>query len=255
MSVTLLGTGTSQGVPVIGCACPVCASLDARDQRLRTSAWIQAGPWDLIIDCGPDFRQQALRARVPKVDAILLTHEHNDHVSGLDDVRPYNFRSGKDIPIYAAPRVGQEIRKRFEYAFEEVNRYPGAPMLVTVPVSASMPFTIGDLPIIPVEVMHGAMPVLGFRLGNFAYVTDMRTISENEMEKLKGVEVLVVNALHFHAHSTHMNVDLALEFIERLGPRQSYLTHISHRMGLYEDVNPALPSHVALGYDGLQFRL
>lgn len=240
---------------MIGCGCPVCVSEDPRDQRLRTSALVQAGELVLGIDCGPDFRQQMLRARVSRLDGLLITHEHNDHVIGMDDVRPFNFMSWQKLPVYAIPLVQQELRKRFPYIFEEENRYPGAPMVELLPLDKDAPFFVQDMEIIPVEVLHGKLPVLGFRFGAFAYITDMSSITEEEFEKLRGVEVLVVNALHFQPHHSHLNVEGALEFIERLGPRQAYLTHISHRMGKHAEINAQLPAHVALGYDGLQIRI
>jgi phosphoribosyl 1,2-cyclic phosphate phosphodiesterase len=252
---TLLGTGTSQGVPVIGCDCPVCISDDHRDSRLRTSVLIRSGSVCVGIDCGPDFRQQMLRARVSRLDALLVTHEHNDHVIGMDDIRPFNFINWQKMPVYATDAVQGELKKRFPYIFEEKSRYPGAPMVELLPLHKDVPFAIGDLAVTPIEVMHGKLPVLGFRFGGFAYITDMSAISAQEEKKLRGVEVLVVNALHFDPHHSHLNVEGALEFIRRIGPKQAFLTHVSHRIGLHAEVDTMLPSNVALGYDGLEIRV
>ncbi len=250
LQFTFLGTGTSQGVPVIGCQCEVCTSEDPRDQRLRTAGLLSLGNTNVCIDAGPDFRQQMLRAGVSHLEAILITHEHNDHVVGLDDVRPFNFMARRDMPIYATPAVQSEIRSRFAYAFDE-EPYPGAPRLRLENLDKDVPLTIGELHIQPIEVIHGAMPVLGFRVGKFAYITDMKTIREEEFQKLAGIEILVVNALHHAPHYSHLNLEEALEFIQRVQPQQSYLIHCSHRMGKFEDVNPALPQGVQLAWDGL----
>lgn len=192
-----------------------------------------------------------LRARVRTLDAVLFTHEHNDHIIGLDDVRPFNFMNWADMPVFATERVGAELRRRFAYIFSE-NRYPGAPMIQLHEISKEKPFQVKGVPVVPVEVMHGSLPVLGFRIGNFAYVTDIRTIEPREMKKLEGLDRLVLGALHHKAHHSHLNLDQALGLIEQLKPAKTYLTHISHRMGKYEDVNPQLPPGVELGYDGLE---
>ena len=254
MTVTILGTGTSQGVPVIGCDCLVCRSDDPRDKRLRTAALLQAGGQHIAIDCGPDFRQQILRTGIHSLDAILLTHEHNDHIIGLDDVRPFNFMNWSDMPVYATGRVLSELRRRFAYVFDE-HPYPGAPMIQLREISKEHPFSVGGLRVTPVEVMHGRLPVLGFRVGAFAYLTDVRTISEAEMEKLYDLDVLVLSALHHREHHSHLNLEQALALIERLQPQRAYLTHMSHRMGRHAEINPTLPSGVELGYDGLQIVL
>lgn len=196
-----------------------------------------------------------LRAGVSRLDALLVTHEHNDHVIGMDDIRPFNFMNWQKMPVYATDAVQEELKKRFPYIFEEKSRYPGAPMVELFRLHKDMPFSIGDLAITPVEVMHGKLPVLGFRFGDFAYITDMSAISVQEEKKLRGVGVLVVNALHFDPHHSHLNVEGALEFIRRIDPRQAFLTHISHRMGRHAEVNALLPSNVALGYDGLEIRI
>lgn len=249
--ITFLGTGTSQGVPVIGCDCEVCLSTDPRDKRLRTSVLVSAGGTNVVIDCGPDFRQQMLRAGVQHLEALVLTHEHNDHIIGLDDVRPFNFKQQTDMPVFARPRVIDELEKRFAYVFA-AEPYPGAPRLALHPISDDPCFRIGALEFRPVEVMHGHMPVLGFRIGNFAYITDMKTIGEEEKKKLKGVTILVVNALHHSEHNTHLNLKEALAFIEEIRPQRALLTHMSHRMGLHDVVNKTLlPQNVELAYDGL----
>ncbi len=240
---------------MIGCSCDVCRSEDLRDKRLRTSALVQVQGINIAIDCGPDFRQQILRTGIGHLDAILLTHEHNDHVIGLDEVRPFNFMSRKDMPVYGTSRVLHELQGRFPYVFDEVNRYPGAPMVVQRTIRNGQVFSVGDLEILPIEVMHGMMPVTAYRFGSFAYITDMRTISDEDFERLDGVDTVVVNALHFSPHYSHMNVEEALEFIGRLGSRRALLTHASHRMGLHERVNKMLPPGVELGYDGMKIKI
>jgi phosphoribosyl 1,2-cyclic phosphate phosphodiesterase len=239
-------------VPLIGCSCDVCRSKDPRDQRLRTSLMLEFGDNRVVIDCGPDFRQQMLRAGVDKLDAILLTHEHNDHVSGIDDVRPFNFLQRCDMPVYATAQVGQELRNRFPYAFD-LNPYPGAPRLFIHEIAPDRPFYISGVSFIPIEVMHGALPVLGFRIGDFAYITDMKSISESEAEKLIGCHTLVINALHHKPHYSHLNLEEALDFVSHIGPQKAFLTHISHHMGVYDSVE--LPDGVELAWDGLSFAM
>jgi len=240
---------------VIGCPCAICRSGDPRDKRLRTSALVQVQGMNIAIDCGPDFRQQILRTEIDHLDAILLTHEHNDHVIGLDEVRPFNFMSRKDMPVYGTSRVLHELKGRFPYVFDEVNRYPGAPMVLQRTIRNGQVFSIGALDILPLEVMHGMMPVTAYRFGSFAYITDMRTISDESFERLRWVDTVVVNALHFSPYYSHMNVEEALAFIARLGPKQAYLTHASHKMGLHEMVNKTLPPGVELGYDGMKIKI
>jgi phosphoribosyl 1,2-cyclic phosphate phosphodiesterase len=246
---TLLGTGTSQGVPVIGCHCKVCRSTDPRDKRLRAAAFLQHGPLHILIDAGPDFRQQMLRLDVRHMDAILLTHEHNDHVIGLDDIRPFNFISGNPMSVYGLPRVLGEVRKRFEYVFMEY--IPGLPRIELVPIDADTVLDFSGVRVEAIGVQHGRLPILGFRFGELAYLTDVKTLETSEMEKLKGIKYLVVNALHHDVHPTHMNLKEALAFIEQLQPEQSWLTHVSHHMGLAEEVAPGLPPGVHLAHDGL----
>ncbi len=254
MKITFLGTGTSQGVPVIGCECKVCSSLDPKDHRLRVSLLIESPETTVVIDAGPDFRQQMLRAGVKKLDAVLITHEHNDHIIGLDDVRPFNFRQGHPMPIYAMGRVIKEIQKRFEYIFAP-NPYPGAPKLQLIEIAAGQKLTIGDLPFQCLELLHGKLPILGFKTRDFAYLTDVKTIPEKSKAELTGLQHLVLNALHHQPHKTHLNLREALALLRELQPQKAYLTHISHRMGLIAEVNPTLPPGVVLAYDGLSFEL
>ena len=248
--LTFLGTGTSQGVPVIGCTCHVCRSNDPRDKRLRTAALLTLGTRSVVIDAGPDFRQEMLRAGAPDVQAILLTHEHNDHVGGLDDVRPYNFMQHRDMPIYCVERVAADLRRRYAYAFAE-NPYPGAPGYRLQTISRDEVFEVAGFSFQPVEVLHGGLPVLGFRTGSLAYLTDVRTIAPAELQKIRGCRTLVINALHHTEHYSHLSLQQALELIGEIEPEQAYLIHMSHRMGLHAEVEAQLPPGVQLAYDGL----
>jgi len=250
LKLTLLGTGTSQGVPIIGCGCQVCSSLDPRDNRLRSSALLTSGGTNILIDSGPDLRQQMLRAGVRHVDAVLLTHEHNDHVIGLDDVRPFNFRSGRPMSVYALPRVAEQVRRRFEYVFGEP--IPGAPRLELVHIEKDTPLFFGDMHVQPVEIMHGSMPILGFRVGDLTYLTDIKSVSDAEKEKIAGTKYLITSALHHSPHPMHMNLREALAFVADLAPERAWLTHVSHQMGLASEIGPQLPPGVALAYDGLE---
>lgn len=256
MKLTFLGTGTSQGVPVIGCRCEVCTSRDPHDNRLRTSAMVETRGVRLVIDAGPDFRCQMLRAGVRHIDAILLTHEHKDHTGGLDDVRAFNFvdypPTVHRVDIYAAAAAAAIVRKDFDYAFEQ-NKYRGVPEIELHEIDLARPFEVGGVEIVPVSGRHSErFAVTGYRIGPLAYLTDFKTISDAETEKLRGVEVLVVNALRFKKHDSHFNVEEALELIRRVGPREAFLTHMSHEIGLHAATDAALPEGVRLAYDGLQ---
>jgi len=254
LQVYFLGTGTSQGIPVIGSNHPVCLSSDPKDKRLRVSVWIQWDDHSFVIDCGPDFRQQMLTSKCPKVDAILFTHEHSDHTAGIDDIRPFNFKQG-DIPIYAHKRVIENLKKRFDYVFETENKYPGAPTVLPIEVENNYPFFVGDKTAIPINVMHGELQAFGYRIGDFAYLTDVKTIDDAEIEKLKGLKVLVINALREAPHETHFNLQEALDFIHLVQPEKAYLTHISHIMGFHEEVQKKLPPNVFLAYDNLEITI
>ncbi len=251
LTITFLGTGTSQGIPVIGSDHPVCLSADPKDKRLRVSVLLRWSNFSYVIDCGPDFRQQMLRENVSKLDGILLTHEHSDHTAGLDDIRPFNFKQG-NLPFYAHPRVFKSLRERFAYIFATVNKYPGAPEIKEIEIDKSTPFIIGGKKVIPIEAMHDTLPVLGFRIENFTYLTDVKTIAEPELEKIKGTKVLVINALREKPHYSHLNVSEALEFIGRVNPEKTYFTHISHLMGFHEEAERKLPKNVHLAYDTLK---
>lgn len=253
MLIYFLGTGTSQGIPVIGSNHPVCMSKDKKDKRLRVSVWILWDDYSIVIDCGPDFRQQMLTSGCPKIDAILFTHEHSDHTAGLDDIRPFNFKQGKDIPVYAQKRVLENLIRRFDYIFETENRYPGAPGIKTFEVDTD--FKIGNMQITPITVFHGNLPVLGYRIQDFVYLTDMKTIDDSEIEKLKGIKVLVVNALREEEHHSHFSLQDALDFIHLVKPQVAYLTHISHLLGFHEEVQKRLPPNVFLAYDNLKITI
>ena len=253
MEITFLGTGTSQGIPIIGSNHPVCLSENPKDKRLRVSVLVKIHDLNIVIDCGPDFRQQMLANKVERVDAILYTHEHSDHTIGLDDIRPYFFKQG-DIPVFAHQRVMDSLRKRFDYIFASENKYPGAPS-VREHIIENKPFKFNDVRITPVNAMHNRLQVFGFRIGNFAYLTDVKTIEEEETRKLKGVDVLVVNALRVEPHHSHFNLEEALEFIKKINPKRAYLTHISHMLGFHDEVQASLPENVFLAYDNLKINL
>ena len=250
IKITFLGTGTSQGIPVIGSDHPVSFSDDLKDKRLRSSILIEYKDFNFVIDCGPDFRQQMLRTNCRKLDAIIFTHEHADHTTGIDDVRPYFFRQGK-IPIYLHERVLNSLHKRFAYIFDAKQRYPGAPDFEVNLITKENDFQILGLNITPIEAVHYKLPVLGFRLGKFAYLTDVKTISDKEMLKLNGLDALVINALRYESHPSHLNIEEALEIIDQVKPKQTFFTHISHNMGFHEEVCGSLPKSVSLAFDGL----
>jgi phosphoribosyl 1,2-cyclic phosphate phosphodiesterase len=254
MKVYFLGTGTSQGIPVIGSSHPVCQSVDLKDKRLRVSIWISWENHSYVIDCGPDFRQQMLRSNCSKVDGILFTHEHADHTAGLDDIRPFYFKQG-EIPVYAHERVIANLKKRFDYIFETENKYPGAPSIQIRQVVNNIPFQIGNKTAIPINVMHGNLQVFGYRMDDFAYLTDVKTIEKTEIDKLKNLKVLVVNALREAPHATHFNLQEALDFITLVQPQKAYITHISHLMGFHEEVQQRLPKNVFLAYDNLEITI
>lgn len=252
MKVTFLGTGASQGIPIIGSDHPVCLSSDQKDKRLRSSVMVEWGNYRYIIDCGPDFRQQMLTHKVDRIDGILFTHEHSDHVAGFDDVRPFYFNQS-GLPIYGQPRLIESIKSRFFYFFGE-KKYPGAPSLSTIELTDA-PFRLHDLQIIPININHGWLPIFGYRLGDFTYITDAKTISEKEIEKFKDTRVLVINTLRQKEHPAHFNLDEALDFIKRINPEKTYLTHISHWLGFHEEVEKSLPKNVHLAYDNLKIEI
>ncbi|MEM6735854.1 MAG: MBL fold metallo-hydrolase [Bacteroidota bacterium] len=253
MRVTFLGSGTSQGVPVIGCNCEVCSSIDYHDKRLRSSIFIECNELNLVVDTGPDFRQQMLRERVRKLDAVLFTHAHKDHTAGLDDIRSFNFLQKKDMPVYGEEAVLNQLQKEFAYIFAE-KKYPGVPR-VRLKTISNQSFKLNDKTIIPIRVMHYKLPVLGFRFGNFTYVTDANSISDEEKEKIRGSKVIVLNALQKTEHISHYTLNEALALMEEFKPEKGYLTHISHRMGLHADVSRELPKNVQLAWDGLKVEI
>jgi phosphoribosyl 1,2-cyclic phosphate phosphodiesterase len=249
LKITFLGTGTSQGVPVIGCECEVCRSLDYRDKRLRVSVYLQIDGTSLVIDTGPDFRQQMLRERISKLDAVLLTHSHKDHIAGLDDVRAFNFLQAKGMPLYGTAKTLEQVKKEFYYAFE-VQKYPGIPVLNLQELDDSE-FEVNGIKIVPLPVMHLHMPVMGFRIGDFSYITDANFIPEETHSKLKGTKVLVLNALQKERHQSHFTLQEALVQAKVINAEQTYFTHISHKMGLHQSVSKDLPNSIALAHDGL----
>ncbi|MBT8244229.1 MAG: MBL fold metallo-hydrolase [Winogradskyella sp.] len=253
MKVTFLGTGTSQGIPVIGSTHPVCLSDNPKDKRLRVSVLIEWDDYSFVIDCGPDFRQQMLRSECKKVDGVIFTHEHADHIMGLDDIRPFFFRQG-DIDVYAHKRVIKALERTFAYIFETENKYPGAPSVNEFYIDGS-PFLVGDLEVIPIDGLHNELQVFGYRFDKFAYLTDMKTIKTSEIEKLQNLEVLVVNALREEPHMSHFNLDEALDFISKVNPKRAYLTHISHHLGFHDEVQQKLPNNVYLAYDNLKITI
>jgi len=250
LKITFLGTGTSQGVPVIGCSCEVCRSLDYRDKRLRTSIHLEIDGQSLVIDTGPDFRQQMLRENIGKLDAVILTHAHRDHTSGIDDVRAYNFLQNMNMPVYGTAETLAQIKNDYAYIFGPDN-YPGLPRLDLHTITENT-FKIGNTSITPLPVLHLRLPVLGFRVGNFSYITDANAIPETTFEKLKGTKTLVINALQREQHISHFNLDQAIEIVKKINPEKAYFTHISHKMGLHSEVSKELPSTIALAIDGLQ---
>ena len=254
MKIIFLGSGTSHGIPVIGSTHPVCLSKNNKDKRLRSSVLISWEDYNYVIDCGPDFRQQMLRQNITHLDGILFTHEHADHTNGLDDIRPFFFRQG-DIPIYANKEVIKALKKRFNYIFANENRYPGAPAVSVNLINKNRPFTVGGINVIPVEAHHNRLKVYGFRLNDFVYLTDVKTISDTEIQKIKSVKILVINALRIEPHHSHFNLEEALAFIEKIAPEKAYLTHISHLLGFHDEVEKNLPKNVHLAYDNLTLHI
>jgi len=251
--VTLLGTGTSQGVPVIACDCEVCTSTDPKDKRLRSSVMIEIDDKVFVIDSGPDFRYQMLREHVKRLDAIIFTHEHKDHVAGMDDIRAFNFRQNAAINIYATERVQAALQREFAYIFHEF-KYPGIPQVNLNTITNAI-FEVEGVPIIPIEALHYKLPVLGFRIGDFTYITDAKTIAPEERAKIKDSKILVINALQRDKHISHFTLGEAIAFAQEMGAEQTYFTHISHRLGKHADVSLELPPNIYLAYDGLKFEL
>lgn len=254
MKVTFLGTGTSQGVPVIACDCEVCTSQNTQDKRLRVSILIEAQGKSLVIDAGPDFRYQMLRAKVRHLDAILFTHEHKDHVAGLDDVRAFNFKQQSEIDVYADKRVQSALKQEFHYVFSEA-KYPGIPRLKLHEIVADELFSVAGIQIIPISVMHYKLPVFGFRIGDFTYITDAKTIDQENISKIKGSKIVVINALQKESHVSHLTFEEAISLAGEIGAGQTYFTHISHKLGTHENVSLELPENIHLAYDGLTLEL
>ena len=253
MKITFLGTGTSQGIPVVGSNHPVCLSDNPKDMRLRVSVLVEWSDFTILIDCGPDFRQQLLRTYCNEINAIIFTHEHSDHTAGLDDLRPFFYRQGA-IDVYAHERVLKSLYKRFDYIFKKENKYPGVLTLNDYQLSGEN-FNLGGKTIIPINVLHNNLPIFGYRINNFAYITDAKTISKLEIKKLTNLDVLVVNALRIDSHVSHFNLEEALEFIKLVNPKKAYLTHISHHLGFHDVVEKTLPKNVKIAYDQLQISI
>ncbi len=251
MKVTFLGTGTSQGIPIIGCQCSVCTSVNKKDNRLRTSVWVKTPEASIVIDSGPDFRYQMLRAKVHQLDAIVFTHGHKDHIAGMDDVRAYNFIHGKPVDIYATEETMGTIRREFSYIFENAN-YPGIPQININTINAWEPFEINGLKITPIRLLHYKMEVLGFRIGDFTYITDANFIEPEELAKASGSKALVLNALRHEPHISHYTLAQAMEVAGTVQPGETYFTHISHQLGLHDDIDAGLPAGMHLAYDGLE---
>jgi len=253
VKITFLGTGTSQGVPVIACQCKVCKSNDEHDKRLRSSIMIETGEKTIIVDTGPDFRQQMLRENVTNIDAILFTHEHKDHTAGLDDIRAFNYVKQMHVDVYAEERVQLALKKEFAYIFAE-KKYPGVPQ-INLNTITNREFYIGDISIVPIRAMHYRLPVLGFRIGDFTYITDFNYIPEEEKEKIIGSKHIVVTGLRKQKHISHFTIYEAIAFIEELSPMRGYITHCSHQLGLYQEIQKELPKNTVLAYDGLRIEI
>jgi len=253
MIVTFLGTGTSQGVPIICCECAVCKSNNPKDNRLRSSILIESETTKVIIDAGPDFRQQLLRKNLKTLDAVVFTHEHKDHIAGLDEVKAFNYFNKMKMPVYATERVQAALKREFAYIFSE-EKYPGIPEIDLHTITEA-PICINDITLLPIDVIHYKMPVKSYRIGNFTYITDANYISESEKEKIKGSEIIVVNALRKERHLSHFTFMEAIELMKELNPKKAYFTHISHQLGLHQDVSLELPDFIELAYDGLEIEL
>jgi len=249
MKLTFLGTGTSKGIPVIGSTHEVCLSTDSKDKRLRSSVLISWDDYNFVIDCGPDFRQQILQAKVSKIDGIIYTHDHSDHTAGLDDIRPFTQRYG-DLPIYASKQVISNLKERFDYIFTTENKYPSAPSVIINTIE-NKPFNLGNITVQPIAVKHGDLDIFGYHFENLAYLTDVSFINEIEKEKLHNLDVLIINALQIKEHFTHFNLEQALNLIDEVKPKRAYITHISHKLGFHSEVEKQLPKNVFLAYDGL----
>ena len=253
MTVTFLGTGTSQGVPIIACNCEVCCSIDTKDKRLRSSILIKSDEANVVIDSGPDFRYQLLREKLKTLDAVVFTHEHKDHIAGLDEVKSFNFFNNMRMPVYATERVQQALKREFAYIFSD-DKYPGIPEIDLYTID-DKPFSVKDITLLPIDALHFKMPVKSYRIKDFTYITDANFISESEKEKIKGSKIIVVNALRREEHVSHFTLQQAIDLMIELKPEKAYLTHISHQLGLHKDVSKELPSFIELAYDGLKITI
>lgn len=254
MNITLLGTGTSQGIPVIGCSCKTCTSTNQKDKRFRCSVLLESKTGNVLIDIGPDVRQQLLASKLKRLDAIVLTHEHMDHLAGLDEIRPFNYQQKKAIKVFATERVQERLREQYSYIFNSPN-YPGIPSIELVTINPKERFMAGGIQFLPIEVLHGNLPVLGFRIKNFIYITDANFISPSEKKKMENSETLVLNALRREKHHSHFSLTEAIQVIEEINPEKAYLTHISHHLESHEELNENLPKGVEVAFDGLSFNL
>ncbi len=253
MKATFLGTGTSQGVPIIACNCQVCLSINTKDKRLRSSVLIESDTTSFVIDTGPDFRYQMLRANVQKLDAVVFTHEHKDHIAGLDDIRAFNYKQQTSMNVYANANVQLALHREFYYIFAD-KKYPGVP-LINLHTILLDNFTIGDINLTPIQVIHYKLPVLGFRVNDFTYITDAKTVTETQRQKIKGSKILVVNALQKEKHLSHFTFTEAIQFAKEIDAETTYFTHISHKLGKHFDVEQELPPNIRLAYDGLQLEI
>ena len=250
LTITFLGTGTSSGVPMVACDCRVCISDDKKDKRLRSSILVQSATTSFVVDTTPDFRYQMLREQVKKLDAVLYTHPHKDHIAGLDDVKAFTFNSGNPMEVYANELTQESLKREFYYIFTD-KKYPGIPQINLNTIDLT-PFSIGDIPVIPILVWHLHMPVFGFRFGNFTYITDANRMEESEKEKIKGSEILILNALRHKKHLSHFTLKEATDLVQELQISQAYFTHVSHQLGRHQEINGELPNAIELAYDGMQ---